>query len=200
MRGQLLSCHTQGDPIKLNLIAFYFQPYDGQCRFYPITQFDPQHHLLGLGASNRQVVVSFLLGFYLLFICDIIIVLNYKGIRKLVNKNSDFTLAVANLAAAAIAANPQLTMEEAVQRAREILRGTSVTPQQIEDSVQPDKIQCLEDGTWHVMLRRYIKRRFNLSPQQYREKWGLPDDYPFVAPQYARKRSRIAKKSGLGRR
>ncbi len=118
----------------------------------------------------------------------------------MVNKNSDFTLAVANLAAAAIAANPDLSMENAVQRAREILRGTSVTPQQIEDSVQSDKIQCLEDGTWHVMLRRYIKRRFNLTPQQYREKWGLPDDYPFVAPAYARKRSKIAKKIGLGRR
>ena len=118
----------------------------------------------------------------------------------MVNKNSEFTLAVANLAAAAIAANPSLTMEEAVRNAREILRGTSVTPQQIEDSVQADKIQCLEDNTWHVMLRRYIKRRFNLTPQQYREKWGLPDDYPFVAPAYARKRSRIAKKTGLGKR
>ena len=70
----------------------------------------------------------------------------------------------------------------------------------LEDSIQPDKIQCLEDGTWHVMLRRYVKRRFNLTPQQYREKWGLPDDYPFVAPAYARKRSKIAKKSGLGRK
>lgn len=126
--------------------------------------------------------------------------LNCKGKCKLVSKNSEWTLAVANLAAAAIAANPTLSMEEAVRRAREILRGTSVTQQQIEDSVQPDKIQCLEDGTWHVMLRRYVKRRFNLTPQQYREKWGLPDDYPFVAPAYARKRSKIAKKSGLGRK
>ncbi|MDW2995208.1 MAG: MucR family transcriptional regulator [Alphaproteobacteria bacterium] len=118
----------------------------------------------------------------------------------MVNKNSDFTLAVANLAAAAIAANPELTMEQAVLRAREILRGTSVTPQQIAESVQNDKIQCLEDNTWHVMLRRYIKRRFNMTPKQYREKWGLADDYPFVAPSYSRKRSKIAKKSGLGRR
>lgn len=136
----------------------------------------------------------------MLFICVIIIVLNKQGKRKLVNKNSDFTLAVANLAAAAIAANPKLTMEEAVQRAREILRGTSITQQQIDDSVQNDKIQCLEDGTWHIMLRRYIKRRFNMTPQQYREKWGLPNDYPFVAPDYAKKRSKIAKKTGLGRK
>ncbi|MBR5153769.1 MAG: MucR family transcriptional regulator [Alphaproteobacteria bacterium] len=126
--------------------------------------------------------------------------LNYKGFGKLVNKNSDFTLAVANLAAAAISANPKLSMEEAVKNAREILRGTSLTAQQIEDSVQLDKIQCFEDGTWHVMLRRYIKRRFNLTPEQYRDKWGLPNDYPFVAPAYAKKRSKIAKKSGLGRK
>lgn len=113
-------------------------------------------------------------------------------------KNSDFTLAVANLAAAAMANNPSLSMTDAVNAARATLRGTVVSPQQIADSVQPDKIQCLEDGTWHVMLRRYIKRRFNMTPEQYRAKWDLPDDYPFVAPNYARMRSKIAKKSGLG--
>ena len=117
-----------------------------------------------------------------------------------INKSSEFALAVANLAAAAIAANPELTMEVAVKQAREILRGASVTPQQIEDSIQPDKIQCLEDGTWHVMLRRYVKRQFNLTPEEYRAKWGLPVDYPFVAPAYARKRSKIAKKTGLGKK
>ncbi len=115
-------------------------------------------------------------------------------------KNSEWTLAVANLAAAAIAANPQLTMADAVRNAREILRGVVVTPQQIADSVQKDKIQCLEDGTWHVMLRRYVKRKFNLTPEQYREKWGLPSDYPFVAPAYSARRSKIAKKSGLGKK
>lgn len=115
------------------------------------------------------------------------------------NKNTEFTLAVANLAAAAIAANPALTMEAAVAKARETLRGASVTPRQIYDSVRPDKIQCLEDGTWHVMLRRYIRRKFNMTPQQYREKWGLPDDYPFVAPEYRTRRSIIAKKTGLGK-
>ena len=119
----------------------------------------------------------------------------------MVNKDSsDFTLAVANLAAAAIAANPKLTMAEAVRGATDSLRGASVTPQQISDSVRPDKIQCLEDGTWHIMLRRYIKRKFNLTPSAYRVKWGLPEDYPFVAPNYARTRSKIAKKTGLGRK
>lgn len=115
------------------------------------------------------------------------------------NDNNDFTLAVAQLAAAAMANNPGLSMTDAVQQATASLRRTSVTPQQIKNSVQPDKIQCLEDGTWHTMLRRYIKRKFNLTPQQYRSRWGLPDDYPFVAPNYSRVRSKIAKKTGLGK-
>ncbi len=113
-------------------------------------------------------------------------------------KNSEFTLAVANLAAAAMAHNPELSMTDAVNAARATLRGTVVTPQQIAESVQPDRIQCLEDGTWHIMLRRYLKRRFNMTPEQYRAKWDLLDDYPFVAPNYAKLRSKIAKKTGLG--
>ncbi len=118
-----------------------------------------------------------------------------------VSKDSaEFTLAVANLAAAAIAANPSLSMADAVRGARESLRGTTISRQQIADSVRPDKIKCLEDGTWHVMLRRYIKRKFNLTPQQYRQKWGLPDDYPFVAPNYSVRRSKIAKKTGFGKK
>ena len=115
------------------------------------------------------------------------------------NKNSEFTLAVANLAAAAMASNPELTMAAAVASARETFRGASVASRQIADSVRPDKIQCLEDSTWHVMLRRYIRRKFNLTPEAYRAKWGLPADYPFVAPNYAMRRSKIAKKTGLGK-
>lgn len=118
----------------------------------------------------------------------------------MVNKNSDFALAVANLAAAAINANPKLSMQDAVNQASEILRGASVTEQQIADSVTPDAIQCLEDGTWHIMLKRYIKRKFNLTPIQYREKWRLPMNYPFVAENYSKTRSKIAKKMGLGRK
>ena len=118
----------------------------------------------------------------------------------MVNKNSEFALAVANLAAAAMAATPGLSMADAVRQAKEVLRGTSVGPAQIADSVRPDRIMCLEDGTWHVMLRRYVKRKFGLTPEQYREKWGLPPDYPFVAPNYSATRTRIAKKSGLGKK
>jgi predicted transcriptional regulator len=115
-------------------------------------------------------------------------------------ENNEFTMAVAQLASAAIAANPGLSMNEAVRQATDSLRRTSVTPAKIKDSVRPDMIQCLEDGTWHVMLRRYVKRRFGLTPEQYRAKWGMPDDYPFVAPNYARLRSKIAKKTKLGRK
>jgi predicted transcriptional regulator len=114
-------------------------------------------------------------------------------------ENDDFTLAVANLAAAAIAANPGLSMTDAVQMATDSLRRISVTKSQIKDSIRPDMIQCLEDGTWHTMLRRYVKRKFNLTVEQYRKKWGLPDDYPCVAPNYSKTRSKIAKKTGLGR-
>ncbi len=114
--------------------------------------------------------------------------------------DGDYTLAVANLAAAAIAANPALTLDEAVRAARQSLRGASVTAAQIAASVQNDKIQCFEDGTWHVMLRRYIKRKFNMTPDEYRAKWGLPDNYPFVAPNYAARRSKIARKTGFGKK
>ncbi len=114
--------------------------------------------------------------------------------------NNDFTLAVANLAAAAIAANPGLSMAEAVRDATQTLRHAVADPQKIRDSVRPDKIQCLEDGTWHIMLRRYLKRKFNMTPDQYRVKWGLPDNYPMVAANYAARRSKIAKKSGLGKK
>lgn len=140
--------------------------------------------------------------FYFISIYGIIILLNIQGIIKLVNRgnNSEWALAVSNLAAAAMAANPNLAMADAVRDATEILRGVAVTQQQIADSVRDDKIQCLEDGTWHVMLRRYIMRKFKMTPAQYRAKWGLPDDYPFVAPKYARNRSRIAKKIGLGKK
>lgn len=117
-----------------------------------------------------------------------------------IKNSNEWTLAVANLAAAAMANNPNLSMVDAVNAARATLCGTTVTPQQIADSVHSDKIQCLEDGTWHVMLRRYIKRRFNMTPEQYRAKWGLPEDYPFVAPNYAHVRSKIAKKTGLGKK
>ena len=66
-------------------------------------------------------------------------------------------------------------------------------------SVTPDFIVCLEDGKKLKMLKRHIRTSYNLSPKEYRQKWGLPDDYPMVAPKYAAQRSKLAKKIGLGK-
>jgi len=66
-------------------------------------------------------------------------------------------------------------------------------------SVQHDYIVCLEDGKRLKMLKRYLRSRFDLSPEEYRRRWNLPPDYPMVAPAYAARRSDFAKKIGLGR-
>lgn len=68
----------------------------------------------------------------------------------------------------------------------------------VRRSVTPDYIVCLEDGKRFKSLRRHLRTRYGLTPEQYREKWGLPDDYPMVAPNYARARSDLAKEMGLG--
>jgi predicted transcriptional regulator len=68
----------------------------------------------------------------------------------------------------------------------------------VKKSVFPDHIVCLEDGKKLKMLRRHLKTAYNLTPEQYRERWGLPAEYPMVAPNYARHRSTLAKKIGLG--
>ncbi|MCL2369053.1 MAG: MucR family transcriptional regulator [Alphaproteobacteria bacterium] len=110
---------------------------------------------------------------------------------------------IATLAAAAMGANPALSMEDAVQSAMETLRramNIQLSEKQIKDSVRADAIMCFEDSTWHTMMRRYIKRKFNMTPEQYKIKWGLPDNYPMVAKDYATTRSAIAKKAGLGRK
>jgi len=70
----------------------------------------------------------------------------------------------------------------------------------IKKSVNPDYIVCLEDGKKLKMLKRYLKTAYNMTPEQYRERWGLPSDYPMVAPNYARQRSKLAKDIGLGTR
>lgn len=68
----------------------------------------------------------------------------------------------------------------------------------VKKSVMPDYIVCLEDGKKLKMLKRHLKTAYNMSPEEYRERWGLPADYPMVAPNYARHRSSLAKKIGLG--
>lgn len=69
----------------------------------------------------------------------------------------------------------------------------------IRSSVTADAIICLEDGKSFKSLRRHIKTRFNLTPDEYRRKWGLPSNYPMVAPNYSLQRSRLARRIGLGR-
>lgn len=70
----------------------------------------------------------------------------------------------------------------------------------IKRSVYPDHIVCLEDGKKFKSLKRHLMSHYNMTPQDYREKWGLPGDYPMVAPSYALARSELAKKMGLGQR
>lgn len=70
----------------------------------------------------------------------------------------------------------------------------------IKKSVQPEYIVCLEDGRKLKMLKRHLRTAYNMTPEQYREKWRLPPDYPMTAPNYAKQRSRLAKKIGLGKK
>jgi predicted transcriptional regulator len=70
----------------------------------------------------------------------------------------------------------------------------------VKKSVMPDYIICLEDGKKFKSLKRHLRTHYNLSPEEYREKWGLPHDYPMVAPNYAAARSELAKQMGLGTR
>lgn len=69
----------------------------------------------------------------------------------------------------------------------------------VKRSVTPDFIVCLEDGKKMKMLKRHLMSRYELTPDQYRERWGLPADYPMVAPNYALRRRALAKKIGLGK-
>ncbi len=70
----------------------------------------------------------------------------------------------------------------------------------IRSSIKPDYIVCLEDGKKLKMLKRHLMTHYNLTPEQYRQRWNLPADYPMVAPNYAEKRRELAKKIGLGRK
>ncbi|MDB5561517.1 MAG: MucR family transcriptional regulator [Hyphomicrobiales bacterium] len=70
----------------------------------------------------------------------------------------------------------------------------------VRKSVAPDYIVCLEDGKKFKSLKRHLRTHYNLSPEEYREKWGLAADYPMVAPNYSATRSRLAKDNGLGRK
>jgi predicted transcriptional regulator len=70
----------------------------------------------------------------------------------------------------------------------------------VEDSITPDYIFCLEDGKKFRMLKKHLRACYDMSPEEYRAKWGLSADYPMVAPNYAIKRQELAKQSGLGKK
>ncbi|MCB2084133.1 MAG: MucR family transcriptional regulator [Sphingomonadaceae bacterium] len=70
----------------------------------------------------------------------------------------------------------------------------------IRSSIKPDYIVCLEDGKKLKMLKRYLRTNYDMTPEEYRARWGLPADYPMVAPNYAERRRELAKKIGLGRK
>ncbi|GAB4394691.1 MAG: MucR family transcriptional regulator [Kiloniellaceae bacterium] len=83
-------------------------------------------------------------------------------------------------------------------REREPERPSPAVP--VKKSVTPEYIVCLEDGKKLKMLKRHLKTAYDMSPEDYRERWGLPADYPMVAPNYAKQRSKLAKQIGLGTR
>jgi predicted transcriptional regulator len=78
-------------------------------------------------------------------------------------------------------------------------KGVPETPAvPVQQSITEDHLICLEDGEKFKSLRRHLRSKYDMSPEEYREKWGLPYDYPMVAPSYARRRSMLAKQMGLG--
>ncbi len=97
---------------------------------------------------------------------------------------------------------PQLirTVHEALIRPGEAAAGPPEPAVPIKKSIRPDYIVCLEDGKKLKMLKRHLNTAYKLSPDEYRKRWGLPSDYPMVAPKYAAVRSELAKKIGLGRK
>ena len=106
----------------------------------------------------------------------------------------------------AVAAADLASLIQSVHRALSGVTGAAdvveAPPQEpavsIKRSIQPDHLVCLEDGRKFKSLKRHLRTKYNLSPEDYRAKWGLPKDYPMVAPSYAKARSDLAKQMGLG--
>ncbi len=92
------------------------------------------------------------------------------------------------------------TVHEALQNPDQVASSTPEPAVPIKRSIRPDYIVCLEDGLKLKMLKRHLRTSYNMTPDEYRQKWGLASDYPMVAPKYAAKRREIAKIIGLGRK
>lgn len=125
--------------------------------------------------------------------------------------NNDEVLSLASEIVAAYVSNNEMAAEEipaflqkiyahlcGLRGQRSVLQSRPEPAVSIAESVKDDFIVCLEDGKQLKMLKRHLKTAFNLTPEQYRERWNLPADYPMVAPNYAKQRSRLAKSIGLG--
>jgi len=92
------------------------------------------------------------------------------------------------------------TIHEALQNPGQAASSTPEPAVPIKKSIRPDYIICLEDGMKFKMLKRHLRNVYDLSPDEYRRKWGLSSDYPMVAPKYSARRSELAKIIGLGRK
>ncbi len=97
---------------------------------------------------------------------------------------------------------PQLiwTVHEALKSTDQATSSPPEPAVSIKKSVTPDYVICLEDGKKLKMLKRHLRNAYDMSPDDYRQRWSLPSDYPMVAPEYAARRSELAKKFGLGRK
>jgi predicted transcriptional regulator len=126
-----------------------------------------------------------------------------------INESNDLLVLTADIVAAHVA-NNSVAVQDLSQLIHQVYtalagvgeeaatkeRPTPAVP--VRRSITPDYIVCLDDGKKLKMLKRHLKTRYNRSPDEYRERWGLPADYPMVAPNYAKQRSELAKKIGLG--
>ncbi|MBL8530390.1 MAG: MucR family transcriptional regulator [Hyphomonadaceae bacterium] len=123
----------------------------------------------------------------------------------------DIVRMTAQIAAAYVSANtiPQQDIPALIRTVHATLRDLAGAPHaapdqapapavSIKKSVTADHIICLEDGKKFKSLKRHLRTRYGMTPDEYRAKWGLPHDYPMVAPNYARERSTLAKRMGLG--
>jgi predicted transcriptional regulator len=126
-------------------------------------------------------------------------------------ESSSFIELTANIVSAYVSNNPVPTADipaligqihSALQRISGGQAAAPAEPQKpavpVKRSINPDHIVCLEDGLKFKSLKRHLRTRYNMTPDQYREKWALPPDYPMVAPNYAAARSQLARQMGLG--
>jgi predicted transcriptional regulator len=124
-----------------------------------------------------------------------LIALTADIVSAYVSHNTIVAENIPNFIASVHAALSASSMQGGAQPKEELVPAVS-----IRKSVTPDYIICLEDGKKFKSLKRHLRTHYDLSPEQYREKWGLAFDYPMVAPMYAAARSQLAKNMGLGQR